>query len=274
MARVLILSSFVAASRVGGGAQALALARLGVEPILVPTVLYGRHPGHGPPGGGPVVPEIFAAMLDGIEAQGLFAALDAVITGHFSLPEQVALAADALLRVKLAAPAARVVVDPVMGDEGKGLYVRDAVAGAIADALVPLADVAAPNAWELARLTGRSITDPASAVAAARALGRPTLVSSVRSGADIGVVYAQADQAWLARHPPAPAAPKGTGDLLTALFVAALLQLQNAVEALAVATAATAEAVRLAGGADELPLAALPAALSTSSHVTLEALDG
>ena len=31
MPRVLILSSFVAASRVGGSAQALALARLGIE---------------------------------------------------------------------------------------------------------------------------------------------------------------------------------------------------------------------------------------------------
>ena len=84
MARVLILSSYVAASRVGGGAQALALARLGIEPILVPTVLFGRHPGHGPPGGAAIEPEVFEAMLGGVEAQGLFGGgLDAAITGHF-----------------------------------------------------------------------------------------------------------------------------------------------------------------------------------------------
>src|SRR5471030_2479090 len=104
MARVLILSSYVAASRVGGGAQSLALARLGIEPILVPTVLFGRHPGYGPPGGSPVEPETFEAMIGGIEAQGLFGKLDAVITGHFSAPEQVAIAADTLGRVRLAAP--------------------------------------------------------------------------------------------------------------------------------------------------------------------------
>jgi pyridoxine kinase len=274
VARILILSSFVAASRVGGGAQSLALARLGLEPVLVPTVLMGRHPGHGAPGGGPVTPETFAAMLGGIEAQGLFSEIDAVITGHFSMPEQVAVAADAVLRVKGAAPGARVVVDPVMGDADKGLYVREAVAEAIASALVPLADVVAPNAWELSRLTGRPVDDPAGAVAAARALGRPTLVSSIRAGGDIGVVYTQADQAWIARHPPAPSAPKGTGDLLTALFVAGLLRSGNAVDALAAATAATAEAVRLAGGADELPLAALPTALPASANVALEPLDG
>jgi pyridoxine kinase len=45
MARALILSSHVATSSVGGSAQALALAALGIEPVVVPTVLFGRHPG-------------------------------------------------------------------------------------------------------------------------------------------------------------------------------------------------------------------------------------
>src|SRR5580700_11257255 len=129
MARVLILSSFVASSRVGGGAQALALARLGIEPILVPTVLFGRHPGFGPPGGAAVAPETFAAMIGGIEAQGMFARLDAVITGHFSTPEQVEIASAALVRIRLAAPKARLIVDPIMGDDGR-LYVKEAVAEA------------------------------------------------------------------------------------------------------------------------------------------------
>src|SRR5580658_4290833 len=126
MARVLILSSYVAASRVGGGAQALALARRGIEPILIPTVLFGRHPGHGPPGGGPVDAETFEAMIGAVEAQGLFAKLNAVITGYFSSPEQVAIAADTLERVRAAAPGARLVVDPIMGDNGR-LYVKEAV---------------------------------------------------------------------------------------------------------------------------------------------------
>ena len=51
--------------------------------------------------------ETFAAMLGAIEAQGLFGRLDAVITGHFSSPEQVAIAADVLGRVKAAGPRRR-----------------------------------------------------------------------------------------------------------------------------------------------------------------------
>jgi pyridoxine kinase len=274
MAHVLILSSYVASSRVGGGAQALALARLGIEPILVPTVLFGRHPGHGPPGGGAVDAETFEAVISGIEAQGLFGQLDAVITGHFSSPEQVAIAADALGRVKRAAPSARLIVDPVMGDSDKGLYVKEAVAEAVASLLVFCADVVAPNAWELARLSGRPVADPASAIAAARVLEKAVIVSSVRSESRIGALLADPQGAWYASHAAAPVAPKGTGDLLTALFTVALLRGYANLHALALAVSGVAEAVEMANGDDELPLSALPTALAVSAMVRAKAIDG
>jgi len=274
MARVLILSSYVAASRVGGGAQAAALARLGIEPILVPTVLFGRHPGLGRPGGGAIEPEVFEAMLGGVEAQGLFADLDVAITGHFSSAEQVAVAAEALTRVKRASPAVRLIVDPIMGDADKGLYVREPVAEALATELVPDADILAPNAWELARLSGRVVDDPASALAAARALGRPTLVSSLTTGPAIGVAYIEAQGAWLAEHARRRAAPKGTGDLLTVIFAAALAEGRAPAQALELAVGAVAEAVEDAAALDELPISALPTVLAASPRVTLRRLDG
>jgi pyridoxine kinase len=267
MARVLILSSFVAARRVGGGAQALALARLGVEPVLVPTVLYGRHPGLGPPGGNPVADETFEAMLAGIEAQGLFRSLDAVITGHFSSADQVAIAAQTAARVRAAAPAARIIVDPIMGDTDTGLYVREPVAEAIAGELVPIADVVASNAWELARLSGHDFGDLAGAAAAARQLGKPTLVSSVRAEGKIGAAYVAGAGAWVALHPEVPTAPRGTGDFLTVVFVASLLSGKTSSESLALSVSALADAVEQAKGADELPLEAFPTRLSASPHV-------
>ncbi len=263
MPRVLILSSHVASGRVGGGAQALALARLGIEPILVPTVLFGRHPGYGPPGGAAVEPATFEAMIEAIEAQGLFETLDAVITGHFSLAQQVAIAAEALSRVKAANPHALMVVDPIMGDADKGLYVREPVAEALAQELVPQADLVAPNAWELARLAEATVADPAGAVAAARGLGKPTLVSSIRHDGEIGVVHADAAGAWFCGHPERERAPKGTGDLLTALFVAARLSDLAPEAALAAGVGAVAAAVDAAAGAEELPLSALPLSLAT-----------
>ncbi|MGA0602318.1 PfkB family carbohydrate kinase [Caulobacter sp. KR2-114] len=274
MPAVLILSSYVAVSRVGGGAQALALARLGVEPILIPTVLFGRHPGWGPPGGAPVEAAVMQAMLEAVEAQGRFRELAAVITGHFSTPEQVAVAARALDAVRAANPDAGLVVDPVMGDEGKGLYVSPAVADALVAQLLPRADLIAPNAWELERLSGCKVTDPASAAFAARIVRKPTLVSSVVDGGQLGVVYADAAGAVAALHPRSDSAPNGTGDLLTALFTAGLALDLEPNAALLCAASGVAEAVAAAGGLDELPLQAFPSVLGVSQTVRVELIGG
>ncbi len=220
---ILILSSFVASSPVGGGAQVMALAALEVESVLAPTVLFGRHPGLGPPGGGAVDPALFEGVLAGIEANGAFARAEGVITGYFAHQDQVAVAARTIDAVRAARPGALIVVDPILGDSGKGLYVKAEVARAIADELIPRADLITPNVWELGYLTGRPVTDAGGALGAARSLGRPALVSSIPVGRAIGVLWADAREAWLASHKRAPFAPNGTGDLLTCLFAAALL---------------------------------------------------
>ena len=44
-------------------------------------------------------------------------------------------------------------VDPVLGDAGR-LYVAQETAEAIRDRLIPLADIATPNLFELGWLTG------------------------------------------------------------------------------------------------------------------------
>jgi pyridoxine kinase len=273
MPRVLILSSYVASSRVGGGAQALALARLGIEPILIPTVLFGRHPGHGLPGGAEVAVETMAAMLDGVEAQGLFTSLGAVITGHFSSPEQVALAVRTIERAR-AAGSAKIVVDPIMGDERPGLYIQGPVAEALARTLVPAADLVAPNAWELGRLTGLPVANAHQMLAAARRLGKPVLVSSVRSGDDLGVLYVDDRSVWLGSHAAAPSAPNGVGDLLTALFTAGMVEGLPVPETFRAAVSGVAEAVLAAGGAPELSVEAMPTQLFASPRVKVELFHG
>jgi pyridoxine kinase len=271
--RVLILSSFVAASRVGGGAQALAFARLGIDPVLAPTVLFGRHPGHGPPGGARVTPWEYATMLEAIAAQGVFGGLAALVTGYFASPEQVAAAAKAIAEARQASPAVLVVVDPVMGDADKGLYIAEPTAQAIASELVPAADLVCPNAWELARLCGRQPLDgPADAASAARSLGRTVMVSSVAEPGRIGAVLAGPQGSWFAAHPTRRSAPKGAGDLLTAFFVAGLLAGEAPPDALASAVGAIAEAVTVANGADEFPLEALPMCLPEPHAVRLQRL--
>src|SRR4051794_5929282 len=113
----LILSSFVSASRIGGGAQQYVLAAHRIDPVLAPTVLFGRSPALGAQGE-VTTPEVFRRMLGDIEADAIFGQVDLVITGHFSSPEQVEITARLLERVRAGGGRQPVViVDPIMGDE-------------------------------------------------------------------------------------------------------------------------------------------------------------
>jgi len=284
MPLALIISSHVAGSRVGASAQAAALVQFRIDSMIVPTVLYGRHPGWGVPGGAPVPIELIESMLDGIEANGLFSLTDMVITGYFATAAQVRAAARAIDAVRAAPregvqpPTVRkptIVVDPTMGDAGKGLYVPAEVAEAIAAELIPRADLVACNAWELGRLTGTDAREPQAAVRAARLLNKPTLVSSVQRGNEIGVVYADRKEAWLAAHAKAVRAPNGAGDLLTALYAASILEGQTLSYGLARAVGGVAETVTAANiwNAPELPIVAMAARIKqTSPTVRIERL--
>jgi len=260
MPLALILSSHVAGSRVGGSAQALALAPFRIDPVVVPTVLFGRHPGWGAPGGAAVSDEAFSGMLEGVEANGLFGLADIFITGYFASAAQVAAAAAAIDRVRAARPDALVVVDPIMGDTERGLYVRPDVAGAIAEELVWRSGWLTPNTWELSRLTDMPVTTREEAVAAAQALNRPMLVTSVPAGKDhIGLLLASAAHAHLFSHQELDRVPHGTGDLVSAVFAAGLLELKDPLAAAQLAARAAAETVEAAAewAAPELPLVAL-----------------
>lgn len=226
---VLVLSSLVSGSRVGGGVSVAALQAKGIDAMHVPTVLLGRHPGWGAPGGGAIDDIVFSGALDGIEANGLFALTDAVLTGYFASAGQVkraAVAIDAIRAVQSRtahnvcawAPEPLIVVDPIIGDHGKP-YVPDAVADAIRTHLVPRADLLTPNAFELEWLTGLPVRDSGEALTAARALGKPVLASSIPAGDDIAILYTDAHTVLSVTHPKLDKVPNGTGDLLAAVFL-------------------------------------------------------
>ena len=277
MSLTLILSSYVAASRVGGFVQALALAAFGVEPVLAPTVLFGRHPGWGAPGGGPVDPDQFRSLLGGIAAQGLPGRADLLITGYFAHPDQVAAAAETIDQMRRDRPdGGYVVVDPVLGDEGKGLYVKPEVANAVRDLLTPRADLITPNRWELGWLSGCKVDTCDEIATAVQGMDRHAMVSSAPAGPDrIGVMEVSPRGLWLASHARLASAPNGVGDLLTALAAAARLDGLAAPNGLVRAVSGVAEAVEAASawGRDDLPVVELGQALRTPrAPVTLDIL--
>ena len=252
MPLVLVISSYVAASRVGGGIAPYVLGPMKVDPVHVPTCLFGRHPGWGPPGGGAVAADMMGKMLEGVEANNLFGLMDAVVTGHFSAPDQVSVACDAIDRIR-ATPRREshahfpakplVIIDPVMGDEAPGLYIKQETAASLMADLVPRADILAPNLWEFARLVGVEIGSLASAedvAREARSRGGRWLISSVPSPLGIGVLHVDPDVALLAETPRVGGkTPNGTGDMLTLRFTGGLVSGLPIEEALADAVGAT-----------------------------------
>lgn len=282
MPMALILSSHVAASLVGGGVGQRVLNHAGIDTMLVPTVLYGRHPGWGEPGGGVVEQDLFQSVLSGIADNGMLHLTDLVLTGYYADVGQVfdtASVIDVIRKsprehegAKAFAEEALIVCDPIIGDAPGGLYVSPAIAAAIKDQLVSRADLVTPNVFELGHLTGRTLTDLASMVRAARSLDRPCLVSSLPRHGRIGVMYVDADEAWLVTHDRCPSAPNGTGDLLTSAFLAKLIAGGGARASLEHAAAVTLSVVMRANewSSRELPIVAARDVLTTPL-VSLEA---
>lgn len=219
MNTILSIQSQVAGARVGNSVAAFAMERLGVRVMQLPTVLLGRRPDHGPPGGGVIAAEMLASMIEALAADSLLGEVDAVLTGYVGAADQAPVILDCVARVKAANPKAIFVCDPVLGDEGR-TYVKDAVAEAVLNSLCAHADWLTPNLYELGLITGAPLDGLAAARDAAKRIGKPVLCSSIRTALGLGNLLAAPTGDWFCETPRLPRAPKGTGDLLSALYVA------------------------------------------------------
>lgn len=224
MPRILILSSVVAMGHVGLSAGQPVCQRLGVEVTGLPTVLLSNHPGWPHVAGAPVPAAQIEAQIGALAANGWLAGHDALLVGYLPTVAHVDMARGLIQTLRQAAPAARVVLDPVLGDRPKGLYLPQEVAEAIRSRLLPLADVATPNHFELEWLTQHNTETLAGVEAAARALGPGTVhVTSPPLGAGAtGVLSVTDGGAQLFRTDRYPRMPQGTGDAFAAMIAAGL----------------------------------------------------
>jgi pyridoxine kinase len=276
MPLALVISSYVAASRVGATPAAMALGALKIDPVVIPTTLLGRHPGWGAPGGGPVAVDTMQSMLEAVEAQGLYGMMDGILTGYFATVEQVALAAYAIDAIQEIRPNIPILVDPVIGD-ARGLYVRPEIAAAIRDQLIPRATLLTPNLFELGWLTGLETAAPSQIAAAAHSLGRNVAVTSFRRGGEIGAAWITGADAIAALAPAHPDAPNGTGDLFAGALLAGMIDQRSRQAALSHAVAVCADIADLAHRwqAPELPIVAAAARLAAPQTIPRQwAFDG
>ena len=225
---ILILSSWVAAGHVGASAGAPALRALGRRVTLLPTVMLSNHPGFGAVAGQPVAVETLARFVDAVEANGWLAGHRAVLLGYMPTPDHAGFAAGLVARLRRAAPGVTIVLDPILGDLPGGLYLPEPVAGAVAERLVPLADIVTPNRFELGWLTGAGTATLADTLDAARDLrrlgggARVDVTSPPFSAGETGVLVLDEAGARAYRSDMLDGVPKGTGDIYAALIAAGL----------------------------------------------------
>jgi pyridoxine kinase len=224
---VLSIQSHVAFGHVGNASAVFPMQRLGVEVWPVHTVQFSNHTGYGAWKGrvfdGPAIEE----LIDGIADRGVLGRCDGVLSGYMGSADIGTAILSAVARVRQANPQALYCCDPVIGDVGRGVFVRPGIPEFMRDQAVPTADIVTPNQFELEYLSGRTtetLADAKVAVAAVQGLGpEVVLVTSLYThetpAGAIDLLAGDADGFWRVRTPRLSVAVNGAGDAIAALFL-------------------------------------------------------
>ncbi len=220
------IQSHVVYGHVGNSAAVFPLQRLGVEVWAVNTVQFSNHTGYGAWTGQVFEAALIADLIEGIAARGALSRCDGVISGYMGSAEIGAAILDAVARARAARPGADYCCDPVIGDVGRGIFVRPGIPEFMRLQAVPAADVITPNAFELELLSGLPVATRADAVAACgrlHAMGpRTVLVTSLHTSETppdaIDLLASGPDGRFLVRTPRLDVALNGAGDTIAALF--------------------------------------------------------
>jgi pyridoxine kinase len=245
MVAVLSIQSHVAYGHVGNASAVFPLQRLGIEVWPVHTVQFSNHTGYGEWRGrvfdGPAIEEV----VQGIAERGVLGSCDAVLSGYLGSADIGHAVVQTVQRVREANPAAVYCCDPVIGDVGRGVFVRPGIPEFMREIAVPAADIVTPNHYELDALSGcttRTLAEVTEAVAAVQALGprvvlTTSLVTDDTPDDAVDLLASEGGRHFRVRTPRLDVAVNGAGDAIAALFLAHWLDTRDAGQALGRAAA-------------------------------------
>src|ERR687893_98475 len=171
---ILSIQSHVAFGHVGNASAVFPMQRLGCEVWPIHTVQFSNHTGYGDWKGrvfdGPAIEEI----VEGIAERGVLPSCDGVLSGYMGSADIGTAILSAEARGREADPGAAYCCDPVIGDVGRGVFVRPGIPEFMRDHAVPAADIVTPNQFELDYLSGlptATVADAKTAAAAVHRLG-------------------------------------------------------------------------------------------------------
>lgn len=234
MPHLLSIQSHVAFGHVGNSAAVFPLQRLGFDVAALNTVQFSNHTGYGEFTGDIFSPAHLRDVLDGMEARGALAKMEALLSGYLGDEHTGAVVLEALQRIKRYRSNALYCCDPVMGDVGRGFFVKPGLPEWMRDHALPHADIVTPNQFELSFLAGGTIRSTADALRATRAVRergpKLVLVTSLDVSeipADhIALLLDSEHGSWQVATPKLNFAipPNGAGDTTAAWFFAQILK--------------------------------------------------
>jgi pyridoxine kinase len=243
---VLSVQSHVAYGHVGNSSAVFTMQRLGVEAWPVHTVQFSNHTGYGDWRGRVYDGDSIDEIIEGIADRGVLGRCDGVLSGYLGSADIGHAVLTAVAKVRAANPEAVYCCDPVLGDVGRGIFVRPGVPEFFAEHAVPAADVITPNHFELDLLSGRStrtLHQVKEAVAAVQAAG-PAVVMVTSLVTDdtpedaVDVLSAEGGRFFRVRTSKLGVSVNGAGDAVAALFLVHWLRTRDAAAALRAAAAA------------------------------------
>lgn len=244
---ILSIQSHVAYGHVGNDSAVFVMQRLGVEVWPIHTVQFSNHTGYGAWKGRVFDAAFIDELMVGIGERGVLPQCNGVLSGYMGSAEIGHAILSAVAKVRSANPAALYCCDPVIGDVGRGVFVRPGIPEFMKQHAVPAADIVTPNHFELdylAGVTSQTVEAVKSAIAAVHRLGpKVVVVTSVHTAetpADaIDLVVGEGGRFWRVRTPKLSVSVNGAGDAIAALFFVHYLRSRSAGAALAEATAST-----------------------------------
>jgi len=242
---VLSIQSHVAYGHVGNASAVFPLQRLGIEVWPVHTVQFSNHTGYGEWTGRVFDGQAIDEVVQGIADRGVLGRCDAVLSGYLGSADIGHAVTGAVARVRAANPDAVYCCDPVIGDVGRGVFVRPGIEEFLRDVAVPAADVITPNHFELDLLAGTTTTSldaVKDAVAAVHDLGPRVVLSTSLITDDtpddcVDLLAAEGGRFFRVRTPRLDVSVNGAGDAIAALFLAHWMRTGSAAEALGSAAA-------------------------------------
>lgn len=242
---ILSIQSHVAYGHVGNASAVFPMQRLGCEVWPIHTVQFSNHTGYGAWKGRVYDGAMIDEIVEGIADRGVLPTCDGVISGYMGSADIGHAILSAVERVKSANPAALYACDPVIGDVGRGVFVRPGIPEFMRDKAVPMADLVTPNQFELEYLTGMAVSTLAEAKAAVAALRRAgprvvlltSMITDETPADAIDMLAADEAGAWRVRTPRLGLDINGAGDAIMALFFVHYARKRSAPEALGEAAA-------------------------------------